>query len=314
MPSIPLGVDSFLENNNNSIGRRHGVTSRDFHFATEAEGMAVSTSFAAATSRPHDGQPDQHTSDQSDDNNCFDEEQRSERLEVIPPVRSPPSVKAAVATALEVSQGMEGRRAAKATCKATGGIIRENKKSKDDNLDNKNPSSSSPRRHPARNNVSPVVSKAAEYIGVTYSRARNQWQARVCIQHKQQYCGRYRLAADAAKAYDDTIKKLGLAREANFSSDEEYQIARREEAHKFKVEAQRERGMMAAARAAAGLDNALPSFAPASVSAVDANLAGRSSCAVSHATFGTKRELEGEFREAKTPPAAKKSKNDQKVQ
>ena len=256
--------------------------------------------------------------------------------EVTNPVRSPPSVKAAVATALEAEQLMEQRRTTEATTRnrkpitATEGII-EYKESNFDSHGDKTitPPSSRSRSRSARKSVSPAVPKVGtsreyEYVGVTYSRARNQWQARVCILQKQQYCGRYRLAADAAKAYDDTIQKLGLQREANFSSEEEYLRARREEVLKHEEGAQRQRDMMAAARAAAGLGSALPSYAsaPASISAasVDLNTSGRPDSVTaaigSHATSRTKRELEVDFTEAKTPPplAAKKARNDLKAQ
>ena len=341
MPSIPLVVDSSLENNNID-DRQRGSSNHSSHL--------VNINVAAAASRPCDGQqqqqhyhhhPEHHQhnpiSDLSDDNNCSDEEQRREVAEVTTPVRSPPSVRAAVATALEAEQLMEQRRTKEATTRtrkqitATEGNI-ECKESNFDSHGDKTitPSSSRSRsRRSARKSDSPAVPKVGasreyEYVGVTYSRARNQWQARVCILQKQQYCGRYRLAADAAKAYDDTIQKLGLQREANFSSEEEYLRARREEVLKHEEGAQRQRDMMAAARAAAGLGSALPSYAsaPASISAdsVDLNTSGRPDSVTaaigSHATSGTKRELELDFTEAKTPPppAAKKARNDLKAQ
>jgi len=304
MPSIPLVVDSSLENNHSS------------HYAN----------VAAAASRPCDGQQQQQQqqqqdhhhqhntiSDLSDDNNCSDEDQRREVAETITPVRSPPSVKAAVATALKAEQQLiKQRRTTEATTctrkpiTATEGTIECNESKVDSHGDKtRTPSQSRSRSRSARKSVSPH-----EYVGVSYSRARNQYQARVCILQKQQYCGRYRLAADAAKAYDDTIKRLGLQREANFSSKEEYLVARREEVLKHEEGAQRQRDMMAAARAAAGLGgSALPSYAspPGSVSAtnVDLNTTGGpgsvTAAIASHATSGTKRELEVDFAEAKTP-------------
>ena len=313
MPSIPLVVDPSLENNNHSS---HLVN--------------VNVA-AAAASRPCDGQQQQQQqqdhhhqhntiSDLSDDNNCSDEEQTREVGEIITPVRSPPSVKAAVATALKAEQQlMAQRRTTEATTgtrkpiMATEGTTSiECKESKVDSHGDKTRTPSSLRsrsRSATRKSVSP-----AEYVGVSYSRARNQYQARVCILQKQQYCGRYRLAADAAKAYDDTIKRLGLQREANFSSKEEYLVARREEVLKHEEGAQRQRDMMTAARAAAGLGSAHPSYAspPASVSAVNVDL----NTTASHATSGTKRELEVDFAEAETPspPAAKKARNNLKAQ
>jgi len=98
------------------------------------------------------------------------------------------------------------------------------------------------RKHngPMRKNTSAAVSTATKYIGVTYSKSRDQWQSRVCISHQQRYCGRYRLAADAARAYDLELSKLNLMREPNFRSEEQYLKARRKE----------ERSKMAAAGAA----------------------------------------------------------------
>mmetsp|Transcript_21111 Transcript_21111/g.43208 ORF Transcript_21111/g.43208 Transcript_21111/m.43208 type:complete len:273 (+) Transcript_21111:613-1431(+) len=48
------------------------------------------------------------------------------------------------------------------------------------------------RKHngPMRKNTSAAVSTATKYIGVTYSKSRDQWQSRVCISHQQRYCGR----------------------------------------------------------------------------------------------------------------------------
>ena len=324
MPSVPLAVDSSLENNDNIDRRRRG----------NGDSSQPVSDAAVAASRPRDGQQHHHDehhqhnnsiSDLSDDNNCSDEDQRREAVGVITPMRSPPSVKTAVATALEAEQLMERRRTSegkKATTETEETI--DCKKSNIDSPGDKTPSSSRSRirsrsrSRSSRKNVSPAVPKAGmarEYVGVTYSRTRNQWQARVCILQKQQYCGRYRLAADAARAYDDTIKKLGLPREANFSSEEEYLRARGEEILKHESEAQSQRDRLDVARAAAGLGNALPSYAPAP----NVNIAlGRSSSTAaisSHATSGTKRELEVDFIEAETPPpsAAKKARNDLKA-
>ena len=194
---------------------------------------------------------------------------------------------------------MQRRRTAAA---AVGGT--ECKKSTVADFANTPPSSSKCRAKkksgPVRKNTSPAVSNAADYIGVTYSRARNQWQARVCILQKQQYCGRYRLAADAAHAYDTTMKQLGLERESNFCNDAEYQRARKEEVKKHEEAAQRQKEMMVAARAAAGLGNAVPSYAPTTSSAADATLPGRSGSA-GYIISGTERGLV-DLREAKTPP------------
>ena len=335
MPSIPLVVDSSLENSTCNIDdHRRGRSGDSSHL--------VNVNVASAVSRPCDDQQQHHQehhqhnniSDLSDDNNGSDEEQRREAAEVITPMRSPPSVKAAVATALEAEQLMEQRRTAEATTRqpimSTEGVIECKESNVDSHSDKpRTPLPSRSRSRSARKSVSPAAQKVGtgitreyEYVGVTYSRARNQWQARVCILQKQQYCGRYRLAADAARAYDDTIKKLGLQREANFSSEEEYLRARREEVVRHEEAAQRQRDVMAAARAAAGLGSALTSYAsaPASVSAanIDHSTTARSgsSAIASHVTSGTKRELEVDFTEAKTPPppVAKKTRNDLKAQ
>ena len=308
MPSIPLGADSSL--------------------TTEADAAPAAAAAAAATAttlRRHDDNSDddnsdddghyhhhprqhQNISDPSDDNNGSDEEHRRKVFEVIPPVRSPPCVKAAVATALEAERKMQRRRTAAAAVGET-----ECTKSTVADFAITPPSSSKCRTKkksecrakkksgPVRKNTSPAVSNAADYIGVTYSRARNQWQARVCILQKQQYCGRYRLAADAARAYDDTIKQLGLERESNFRNDAEYQRARMEEVKMHEEAAQRQKEMMVAARAAAGLGNAVPSYAPTTPSSTaDTTLPGRSG-SPDYIISGTERGL-ADFREAKTPP------------
>ena len=302
MPSIPLGADPSLTNE------------------ADAAPAAAATAAATATTSRHDDNSDdyghyhhhprqhQNISDPSDDNNGSDEEHRRKVFEVIPPVRSPPCVKAAVATALEAERKMQRRRTAAAAVGET-----ECTKSTVADFAITPPSSSKCRTKkksecrakkksgPVRKNTSPAVSNAADYIGVTYSRARNQWQARVCILQKQQYCGRYRLAADAARAYDDTIKQLGLERESNFRNDAEYQRARMEEVKMHEEAAQRQKEMMVAARAAAGLGNAVPSYAPTTPSSTaDTTLPGRSGSA-DYIISGTERGL-ADFREAKTPP------------
>ena len=70
----------------------------------------------------------------------------------------------------------------------------------------------------------------SDYVGVTFNKTHNKYQA--CITHfrRQHYLGRYRLASDAAKAYDDSAKKLkGPDWKTNFCSEEEYQNARLKE-------------------------------------------------------------------------------------
>ena len=70
----------------------------------------------------------------------------------------------------------------------------------------------------------------SDYVGVTYNKTHAKFQA--CITHyrKQHYLGRYKLAVDAAKAYDDSAKMLkGNGWKINFKTNEEYEIAKKEE-------------------------------------------------------------------------------------
>jgi AP2 domain. len=70
----------------------------------------------------------------------------------------------------------------------------------------------------------------SDFVGVTYNKTHAKFQA--CITHyrKQHYLGRYKLACDAAKAYDQSAKMLkGDAWKINFQSEEEYEAARERE-------------------------------------------------------------------------------------
>ena len=70
----------------------------------------------------------------------------------------------------------------------------------------------------------------SDYVGVTYNKTHAKYQA--CITHyrKQHYLGRYKLAVDAALAYDESAKLLkGQNWKVNFSCLVEYEAARKRE-------------------------------------------------------------------------------------
>lgn len=70
----------------------------------------------------------------------------------------------------------------------------------------------------------------SDFVGVTYNKTHAKFQA--CITHyrKQHYLGRYKLAVDAAKAYDQSAKLLkGEGWKINFTLDEEYERAKEKE-------------------------------------------------------------------------------------
>mmetsp|Transcript_10075 Transcript_10075/g.15196 ORF Transcript_10075/g.15196 Transcript_10075/m.15196 type:complete len:691 (+) Transcript_10075:29-2101(+) len=70
----------------------------------------------------------------------------------------------------------------------------------------------------------------SDYVGVTYNKTHAKFQA--CITHyrKQHYLGRYKLAVDAAKAYDQSAKLLkGDGWKINFQSEKEYEMAKEKE-------------------------------------------------------------------------------------
>jgi len=70
----------------------------------------------------------------------------------------------------------------------------------------------------------------SDYVGVTFNKTHNKFQA--CITHfrKQHYLGRYRLAVDAAKAYDESAKLLkGAGWKINFSSKKDFEKAKQAE-------------------------------------------------------------------------------------
>ena len=70
----------------------------------------------------------------------------------------------------------------------------------------------------------------SDFVGVTYNKTHAKFQA--CITHyrKQHYLGRYKLACDAAKAYDQSAKLLkGNGWKINFQSEKEYLEAKEKE-------------------------------------------------------------------------------------
>merc|ERR1719174_2443286 len=70
----------------------------------------------------------------------------------------------------------------------------------------------------------------SDFVGVTYNKTHAKYQA--CITHyrKQHYLGRYKLAVDAARAYDESAKLLkGNGWKINFPTIEEYERAKKKE-------------------------------------------------------------------------------------
>lgn len=70
----------------------------------------------------------------------------------------------------------------------------------------------------------------SDFVGVTYNKTHAKFQA--CITHyrKQHYLGRYKLACDAARAYDQSAKLLkGNGWKINFATDDEYEAAKEKE-------------------------------------------------------------------------------------
>lgn len=70
----------------------------------------------------------------------------------------------------------------------------------------------------------------SDYVGVTYNKTHAKYQS--CITHyrKQHYLGRYKLACDAARSYDQAAVLLkGDSWKINFDSNEEYNTAREKE-------------------------------------------------------------------------------------
>lgn len=73
----------------------------------------------------------------------------------------------------------------------------------------------------------------SDFVGVTYNKTHAKFQA--CITHyrKQYYLGRYKLAVDAAKAYDESAKVLkGEGWKINFQTEEAYELAKMKEIEK----------------------------------------------------------------------------------
>lgn len=70
----------------------------------------------------------------------------------------------------------------------------------------------------------------SQFVGVTFNRTHNKYQA--CITHyrKQHYLGRYKLAADAALAYDESARLLkGPNWKTNFTTRDDYELAKERE-------------------------------------------------------------------------------------
>ncbi|KAL3780258.1 hypothetical protein HJC23_007040 [Cyclotella cryptica] len=70
----------------------------------------------------------------------------------------------------------------------------------------------------------------SDYVGVTYNKTHAKYQA--CITHyrKQHYLGRYKLAVDAALAYDESARLLkGTSWKVNFQTREAYEEAKMRE-------------------------------------------------------------------------------------
>ena len=67
----------------------------------------------------------------------------------------------------------------------------------------------------------------SDFVGVTYNKTHAKFQS--CITHyrKQHYLGRYKLAVDAALAYDESARLLkGNSWKVNFASRKEYEVAK----------------------------------------------------------------------------------------
>lgn len=72
----------------------------------------------------------------------------------------------------------------------------------------------------------------SNFVGVTYNKTHAKYQS--CITHyrKQHYLGRYKLACDAALAYDESAKLLkGKAWKVNFPTRQAYEQEREKEIH-----------------------------------------------------------------------------------
>jgi len=79
----------------------------------------------------------------------------------------------------------------------------------------------------------------SDYVGVTYNKTHAKFQA--CITHyrKQHYLGRYKLAVDAAKAYDESARLLkGQGWKINFRTEEDYTSAKKKEEEKLELQKQ----------------------------------------------------------------------------
>jgi len=98
------------------------------------------------------------------------------------------------------------------------------------NTKNSDTATQPPQKKQRRNAADPGGNMYSDYVGVTYNKTHAKFQA--CITHyrKQHYLGRYRLAVDAARAYDKSAKELkGDGWKINFQNDEEYEKAKLKE-------------------------------------------------------------------------------------
>ena len=74
----------------------------------------------------------------------------------------------------------------------------------------------------------------SDFVGVTYNKTHAKYQA--CITHyrKQHYLGRYKLAVDAALAYDESARLLkGSSWKVNFQTRHDYEVAKFRELESF---------------------------------------------------------------------------------
>ena len=100
----------------------------------------------------------------------------------------------------------------------------------------------------------------SDFVGVTYNKTHAKYQA--CITHyrKQHYLGRYKLAVDAARAYDESAKLLkGDGWKINFQTDQDYEMAKAKE-----LEMLERRRMEADMKGGVNMRGRIPHYDPAS--------------------------------------------------
>jgi hypothetical protein len=74
----------------------------------------------------------------------------------------------------------------------------------------------------------------SDFVGVTYNKTHAKYQACITHNRKQHYLGRYRLAVDAALAYDESARLLkGCSWKVNFRNRMEYEAARAKELERW---------------------------------------------------------------------------------